>query len=99
MSAIESVGSFTMPPLTGTWTDSGTRSSTWPDNLPPMSWELVGGQMVMGHGLAAGRTHQPMCRLRQALSPPGSCGSKPAPSRFMVTFNPGATMPARPAPA
>ena len=93
MSAIESVGSFTMPPLTGTLDGLWDVILDLADNLPPMSWELVGGQMVMAHGLAAGRTHQPMCRLRQALSPPGSSGSKPAPSRFMVTFDPGATMP------
>ena len=72
MSAIESAGSFTMPPLTGTLDGLWEVILDLADNLPPMSWELVGGQMVMAHGLAAGRTHQPMCRLRQALSPPGS---------------------------
>lgn len=56
MSAIESVGSFTMPPLTGTLDGLWDVILDLADNLPPMSWELVGGQMVMAHGLAAGRT-------------------------------------------
>jgi len=56
MSAIESVGSFTMPPLTGTLDGLWDVILDLAENLPPMSWELVGGQMVMAHGLAAGRT-------------------------------------------
>ena len=55
MSAIGSVGSFTMPPLTGTLGGLWDVILDLADNLPPMSWELVGGQMVMAHGLAAGR--------------------------------------------
>ena len=56
MSAIESVGSFTMPPLTETLDGLWDVILDLAENLPPMSWELVGGQMVMAHGLAAGRT-------------------------------------------
>ena len=56
MSAIESVGSFIMPPLTGALDGLWDVILDLADNLPPMSWELVGGQMVMAHGLAAGRT-------------------------------------------
>ena len=56
MSAIESVGSFTMPPLAGTLDGLWDVILDLAENLPPMSWELVGGQMVMAHGLAAGRT-------------------------------------------
>ena len=56
MSAIDSVGSFTMPPLTGTLDGLWDVILDLADNLPSMSWELVGGQMVMAHGLAAGRT-------------------------------------------
>ena len=56
MSAIESAGSFTMPPRTGTLDGLWEVILDLADNLPPMSWELVGGQMVMAHGLAAGRT-------------------------------------------
>lgn len=56
MSAVESVGSFTMPPLTGTLDGLWDVILDLADNLPPMSWELVGGQMVMAHGLAVGRT-------------------------------------------
>jgi len=56
MSAIESAGSFTMPPLTGTLDGLWEVIFDLADNLPPMSWALVGGQMVMAHGIAAGRT-------------------------------------------
>ena len=56
MSAIESAGSFTMPPLSGTVDGLWEVILDLADQLPPASWALVGGQMVMAHGLAAGRT-------------------------------------------
>ena len=56
MSAIESAGSFTMPPLTETLDGLWEVILDLADQLPPLSWALVGGQMVMAHGLAAGRT-------------------------------------------
>jgi hypothetical protein len=56
MSAIESAGSFTMPPLTGSLDGLWEVILDLSDNLPPESWALVGGQMVMAHGLTAGRT-------------------------------------------
>jgi hypothetical protein len=56
MTVIESAGSFTMPPLTGTLEGLWEVILDLTDNLPPMSWALIGGQMVMAHGLAAGRT-------------------------------------------
>ena len=56
MTAIESAGSFTMPPLTGTLDGLWKVILDLAKQLPPDSWALVGGQMVMAHGLAAGRT-------------------------------------------
>jgi predicted nucleotidyltransferase len=56
MSVIESAGSFTMPPLSGTVDGLWEVILDLADQLPPASWALVGGQMVMAHGLAAGRT-------------------------------------------
>ena len=56
MTAAESAGSFTMPPLTGTLDGLWEVILDLADNPPPLSWALVGGQMVMAHGLAAGRT-------------------------------------------
>ena len=56
MTVVESAGSFTMPPLTGTLDGLWEAIIDLADNLPPLSWALVGGRMVMAHGLAAGRT-------------------------------------------
>jgi hypothetical protein len=56
MSAIESAGLFTMPPLSGTVDGLWEVILDLADQLPPASWALVGGQMVMAHGLAAGHT-------------------------------------------
>ena len=56
MSAVESAGSFTMPPLKGALDGLWEVILDLADNLPSKSWELIGGQMVMAHGLAAGRT-------------------------------------------
>lgn len=56
MTVVESAGSFTMPPRTGTLDGLWEVILDLADNLPPMSWALIGGQMVMAHGLAGGRT-------------------------------------------
>ena len=56
MTAIESAGSFTMPPLTGALDGLWDVILDLADHLPANSWALVGGQMVMAHGLVAGRT-------------------------------------------
>jgi hypothetical protein len=56
MTATESAGAFTMPPLVGILDGLWEVILDLADQLPPMSWALIGGQMVMAHGLAAGRT-------------------------------------------
>lgn len=55
MDAIESAGSFTMPPLTGALDGLWNVILDLADQLPTNAWALVGGQMVMAHGLVAGR--------------------------------------------
>ncbi len=77
MTVVESVGSFTMPPLTGTLDGLWEVILDLADNLPPMSWALIGGQMVMAHGLAAGRTppapHKTSTSWATSPPPPQHC--------------------------
>ena len=55
MDPIESAGTFTMPPLTGALDGLWEVILDLTDHLPTNSSALVGGQMVMAHGLVAGR--------------------------------------------